>query len=115
MRQRTRSSCRNTHPGRITIVTCRAISSAIAPTGQQGSSTVGHIGAATGAKRRVIQHLGGNVGLRAPVPNPTGGHLRSPVLTTLLGSRAAFRTSAVPQTVCPSLEEATHPRCCGEG
>src|SRR5262249_41981972 len=24
-------------------------------------------------------------------------------------------TSAVPQTVCPSLEEATHPRCWGEG
>src|SRR5215468_8825208 len=24
-------------------------------------------------------------------------------------------TSPVPQTVCPSLEEATHPRCCGEG
>src|SRR5262249_4855764 len=24
-------------------------------------------------------------------------------------------TAAIPQTVCPSLEEATHPRCCGEG
>src|SRR5206468_4153263 len=46
MRQRTRSICRNTHPGRITIATCRAISSAIAPTGQPASSIAGHIGAA---------------------------------------------------------------------
>src|SRR5437016_7799381 len=46
MRQRTRSSCRNTHPGRITIATCPAISSAIAPTGQPGSSIATQIGAA---------------------------------------------------------------------
>src|SRR4051812_44046120 len=39
MRQRTRSSCRNMHPGRITIATWRAISSAIAPTGQRANST----------------------------------------------------------------------------
>src|SRR2546430_9249301 len=50
MRQRTRSTCRNMHPGRITIATCRAISSAIAPTGQPGSSIAGHIGAALWVK-----------------------------------------------------------------
>src|SRR5205085_2116214 len=52
MRQRTRSSCRNTHPGRITIATCRAISSAIAPTGQPESSIAGHIGAALWVQER---------------------------------------------------------------
>src|SRR5215475_1135175 len=52
---------------------------------------------------------GGNGYVR---PTVTAPHLDS----TMGGHRGCVAvTSGVPQTVCPSLEEATHPRCWGEG
>jgi hypothetical protein len=42
-----------------------------------------------------------------------------PQIPWAYSARAALSDALVPrrctQTVCPSLEEATHPRCCGEG
>src|SRR5215471_13208953 len=59
---------------------------------------------------------------KAP-PDERGGNgyvrptATAPHLDSTKGGRHDYVAiaSAIPQTVCPSLEEATHPRCCGEG